>query len=171
MAPSRSRDMSLGESNSIAPKASACPGTWGMERSRVTTAAISSPPQKQTWLQPPPPEPNGPGCSCLPMQGNCTGGRCASGDGANPTGTETKVVCNKVPSSGLILFALGGRSRYSCPRSRVVLFSICATDVLSQVRRSSLGPVTVRAGTGGGDSVPPPPGKELGASPPTSKFN
>lgn len=47
--------MSLGESNSIAPKASACPGTWGTERSGVTTAAVSSPPQKQTWLQPSPP--------------------------------------------------------------------------------------------------------------------
>lgn len=112
-------------------------------------------------------EPNSPGCSHLPVQGNCTGGRCGSGDRANPAGTGRKVTRTKVPSSGLIPFAPGGRSSYSCPRSRV-LFSTCAADVLSWARGSSPGPVTVWAGMGG-DRVPP--GKELRASPPTSKFN
>lgn len=52
---------------------------------------------------------------------------------------------------------------------------MCAADVMSWARGSSLGPVAVRAGVGGDRvlCVPPPPplGKELGASPPTSEFN
>lgn len=121
-----------------------------------------SPAQKQTWV------PTAPGCSRLPTQGDCSGGRRASGDRANPTGTTRKAPCEEVPSSGPAPYAPGGRSRYTRPRSSsIFLFSACPGG-LSQATGTALGLAVVPAGVGA-DRVPP--GRELGASPPTSQCN